>query len=65
MNKEVLVLFEEINEEKNIITGRMSNNTLVHVNYDDLDFVKNNIYAKIKKVLLIKSHSFYYEGKLV
>lgn len=54
------VLFEEINDhDDNMLTGRMSNNTLVHVIAD------NSLIGKIVPVKLIESKGFYYMGELV
>ena len=54
------VLFEEINDhDSNMLTGRMSNNTLVHVVAD------KSLIGKIMPVKLIESKGFYYMGELV
>ena len=54
------VLFEEINDHDNsMLTGRMSNNTLVHVVAD------KTLIGKILPVKLVESKGFYYMGELV
>lgn len=54
------VLVEEINENDNtLVTGRMSNNTLVHFPGDA------SLVGKIVKVSLDECHGFYYMGHTV
>ena len=54
------VLFEEINDhDSSMLTGRMSNNTLVHAVAD------KSLIGKILPVELVESKGFYYMGKLV
>ena len=53
------VLVEGIDKEKGKLTGRLSNNYLVHFEGD------NNLIGKIVDVKLVKSKSFYFEGELV
>lgn len=54
------VLFEEINDhDSTMLTGRMSNNTLVHAIADQ------SLIGKIVPVKLIESKGFYYMGELV
>ena len=56
----VTVLFEEINDhDDTMLTGRMSNNTLVHVVAD------KSLIGKIVNVKLMESKGFYYMGELV
>ena len=53
------VLVEEINEHDTaLVTGRMSNNTLVHFPGTE------ELIGKIVKVRLVKCHGFYYEGEI-
>ncbi|MCR4903324.1 MAG: tRNA (N6-isopentenyl adenosine(37)-C2)-methylthiotransferase MiaB [Butyrivibrio sp.] len=53
------VLVEEVNEHDNLlVTGRMSNNTLVHFPGDA------SLIGKFVNVHLDKCHGFYYTGKL-
>ena len=53
------VLFEEVNDHDNsMLTGRMSNNTLVHVAAD------KSLIGKIVPVKLIESKGFYYMGAI-
>ena len=53
------VLFEEINEkDPSLISGRLENNSLVHVKGDA------SLIGSIRDVRLIKAHSFYYTGEL-
>ena len=53
------VLFEEVNDhDSNMLTGRMSNNTLVHVVAD------KSLIGKIVPVKLIESKGFYYMGAI-
>ena len=53
------VLFEEVNDHDNsMLTGRMSNNTLVHVVAD------KSLIGKIVPVKLIESKGFYYMGAI-
>ena len=54
------VLFEEINDhDDSMLTGRMSNNTLVHAVAD------KSLIGKILPVKLVESKGFYYMGELV
>ena len=54
------VLFEEINDhDSSMLTGRMSNNTLVHVVAD------HSLLGKIVPVKLTESKGFYYMGELI
>ena len=54
------VLFEEINDhDSTMLTGRMSNNTLVHVVAD------SSLIGKILPVKLVESKGFYYMGELI
>ena len=54
------VLFEEINDhDSSMLTGRMSNNTLVHVIAD------SSMIGKILPVKLMEAKGFYYIGELV
>ena len=54
------VLFEEINDhDSSMLTGRMSNNTLVHAVADQ------SLIGKILPVKLVESKGFYYMGELV
>lgn len=53
------VLVEGIDKEKGKLTGRLSNNYLVHFEGD------NNLIGKIVDVKLVKSKGFYFEGELV
>ncbi len=54
------VLFEEINDhDSSMLTGRMSNNTLVHVTADP------SLIGKILPVRLTEAKGFYYMGELV
>lgn len=53
------VLVEGIDKEKGKLTGRLSNNYLVHFEGD------NNLVGKIVDVKLVKSKGFYFEGELV
>ena len=54
------VLFEEINDhDSTMLTGRMSNNTLVHAVAD------KSLIGKILPVKLNESKGFYYMGELV
>lgn len=54
------VLVEEVNDHKeNFVTGRLSNNLLVHFKGND------NLIGKIVSVKLIESKGFYYIGELV
>ena len=54
------VLFEEVNDhDSSMLTGRMSNNTLVHAVAD------KSLIGKILPVKLIESKGFYYMGELV
>ena len=54
------VLFEEVNDHNStMLTGRMSNNTLVHVVAD------SSLIGKILPVKLVESKGFYYMGELV
>lgn len=56
----VEVLIEDINEhDASFVTGRMSNNTLVHLKGDE------TLIGKIKKVRLDECHGFYYLGSLL
>ena len=51
------VLVEEINEnDRSMVTGRMSNNTLVHFQGDA------SLVGKIVNVSLDECHGFYYTG---
>lgn len=53
------VLVEEINgSDRSLVTGRMSNNTLVHFPGDE------NLIGKIVKVTLDECHGFYYLGHM-
>ena len=52
------VLVESVDREVNKLTGRLSNNYLVHFEGEDL------LIGKIVKVKLIKSHGFYFEGEI-
>ncbi len=52
------VLVESVDREENKLTGRLSNNYLVHFEGEDL------LIGKIVKVKLIKSHGFYFEGEI-
>lgn len=52
-------LVEEVNEhDSSLLTGRLSNNTLVHFAGD------KSLIGKIVKVRLSKCHGFYYEGEM-
>ena len=53
------VLVEGIDKEKGKLTGRLSNNYLVHFEGD------NNLIGKIVDVKLVKSKGFYFEGELL
>lgn len=53
------VLVESIDKEKGKLTGRLSNNYLVHFEGDD------SMIGKIVDIRLVKSKGFYYEGELV
>ena len=54
------VLFEEINDHDNtMLTGRMSNNTLVHAVAD------KSLIGKILPVKLVEAKGFYYMGELI
>lgn len=54
------VLIEEVNENDNtMVTGRLSNNTLVHVPGEDF------LIGKLVKVSLDECHGFYYIGHVV
>ena len=54
------VLVEEINEnDRSMVTGRMSNNTLVHFQGDA------SLVGKIVNVSLDECHGFYYTGHQV
>lgn len=56
----VPVLFEEINEQdKNLITGRLSNNAVVHCQGDV------TLIGQVKKVKLLESRGFYYMGEVL
>ena len=56
----VEVLFEEVNDhDSQMLTGRMSNNTLVHAVAD------KSLIGKILPVKLTESKGFYYMGELV
>ncbi|MBE5874050.1 MAG: tRNA (N6-isopentenyl adenosine(37)-C2)-methylthiotransferase MiaB [Lachnospiraceae bacterium] len=53
------VLVEEVNgSDKNLVTGRMSNNTLVHFSGDE------SLIGKIVEVTLDECHGFYYLGHM-
>ena len=53
-------LVEEINEhDSSLVTGRLSNNTIVHFPGDA------SLIGKIVSVRLVESHGFYYIGQLV
>lgn len=53
------VLVEEVNgSDRSLVTGRMSNNTLVHFPGDE------NLIGKIVKVTLDECHGFYYLGHM-
>lgn len=53
------VLVEEVNgSDKNLVTGRMSNNTLVHFPGDE------SLIGKIVEVTLDECHGFYYLGHM-
>ena len=53
-------LVEEMNEqEASLVTGRLSNNTIVHFPGDA------SLIGKIVDVKLTKCHGFYYVGELV
>jgi len=53
------VLTEEINEHDNtLVTGRLSNNTLVHFPGDA------SLIGQIVNVRLEKCHGFYYMGRI-
>ena len=53
------MLVEEVNgSDKNLVTGRMSNNTLVHFPGDE------NLIGKIVEVTLDECHGFYYLGHM-
>ena len=54
------VLVEEINEnDASMVTGRMSNNTLVHFKGDE------GLIGKLVQVSLDECHGFYYVGSVV
>jgi tRNA-2-methylthio-N6-dimethylallyladenosine synthase len=54
------VLVEEINEhDSSLVTGRMSNNTIVHFKGD------SSLVGQIVKVKLVECFGFYYMGELV
>ena len=56
----VEVLFEEVNDhDSSMLTGRMSNNTLVHA------VAEPSLIGKILPVKLMESKGFYYMGELV
>lgn len=53
-------LVEEINEhDSSLVTGRLSNNTIVHFPGDA------SLIGKIISVRLVESHGFYYTGQLI
>ena len=53
-------LIEEVNEnDGSIVTGRLSNNTIVHVPGDA------SLIGRIVPVLLEECHGFYYRGRIV
>lgn len=52
------VLVEEYNEEKNLLTGRMGNNLLVHFAGD------KNMLGQIIPVKLVESKGFYFMGEI-
>ncbi len=53
-------LVEEINEhDSSLVTGRLSNNTIVHFPGDA------SLIGKIVSVRLVESHGFYYTGQLI
>ncbi len=53
-------LVEEINEhDSSLVTGRLSNNTIVHFTGDA------SLIGKIVSVRLVESHGFYYTGQLI
>ena len=53
-------LVEEINEhDSSLVTGRLSNNTIVHFPGDV------SLIGKIVSVRLVESHGFYYTGQLI
>lgn len=55
----VPVLFEEVNgQEKSLITGRLSNNAVVHCPGDE------SLIGQVKPVKLIESRGFYYMGEI-
>lgn len=57
VGRTVDVLVEELNEhDSTMVTGRMSNNTLVHFPGDE------TLIGKIVQVRLEESHGFYYQG---
>ena len=56
----VTVLFEQVNEQnKNLLTGRMENNSVVHVE------AQEDMVGTIQQVVLTECHGFYYIGELV
>jgi tRNA-2-methylthio-N6-dimethylallyladenosine synthase len=53
-------LVEEINEhDKSLVSGRLSNNTIVHFPGDE------SLIGKIVDVKLTEAHGFYYVGEQV
>ncbi len=52
------VLVEEYNEEKNLLTGRMGNNLLVHFKGD------KSLLGKIIPVKMVESKGFYFMGEI-
>ena len=60
LNKELPVLFEEVNQQDNsLITGRLENNALVHVRGN------KELIGTIKNVKLTQAHGFYYTGEII
>ena len=58
--EEVEVLVEEINEhDDSLVTGRMSNNTMVHFPGDA------SLVGTLRKVYLDECHGFYYTGHMI
>ena len=55
----VEVLVEDIEKEKSLLVGRMSNNTLVYFEGD------KNLIGKLINIRIIKSHGFYLYGRIV
>lgn len=59
VGKVVEVLVEDIEKEKNLLVGRMSNNTLVYFECD------KNLIGKLINIKITKSFGFYLSGEII